>query len=237
MEQTELWAGGPVFLSAAYMGITTDSILLADFAGTRPGEKGADLGCASGILMILLLWREAELRMTGLELQKEACAVARNNIRINALEKRAAVFSGDLRETVKRLPNGGFDFVITNPPYFIPGQGARSPEAERAAARTETELSLKALCDAAARLCRSGGRMYLCHRPERLAELMEVMRNTHLEPKRLRFVHHNADRAASLVLVEGRKDGHPGITVERPLLTHERSGTESGEYRRICHME
>ena len=236
LKQTRLWPDGPFFQQTEYLGITTDSLLLADFAVVRAGERGADLGCGSGILMLLLLWREAKLHMTGLEIQEEACALAEENIRVNALETRAAVVPGDLRETVKRLPNGGFDVVISNPPYFGQEQGKRSPEAGRAAARAETALSMKELCHTAARLCRSGGRLYLCHRPERLSDLLREMNSAHLEPKRLRFVHHDAGREASLVLVEGRKDGHPGIAVEKPLLTHDLSGAESEEYRKICHV-
>ena len=235
MNQTRLWPDGPFFRQTDYLGITTDSLLLADFAEVRAGEKGADLGCASGLLMLLLLWREAKLYMTGLELQEEACALAKENIQINALTARAAVLAGDLRETVKQLPNGGFDVVISNPPYYGQRQGNCSPNPGRASARTETALSVQELFHAASRLCRSGGRLYLCHRPARLPELLREMSIAHLEPKRLRFVHHDAEQDASLVLVEGRKDGHPGIVVEKPLLTHELSGEESEEYRKICH--
>ena len=235
MNIMRLWPEGPLFQDAAQMRLTTDSVLLADYAAVRSGEKGADLGCGSGLLMLLLLWRESGLRMTGLEILPEALSLAEENLRLNGLQERAALIGGDLRDTVKTLPNGGFDFVISNPPYFIPENGGISPDSSRGIARGETTLQLTELCEAASRLCRSGGRVYCCHRPERLVSLLEEMRTHHLEPKRIRFVHHALQAPAFLLLVEGRKDGKPGLRVEAPFLIRGEDGAETEEYRRICH--
>ena len=237
MDGTRLWPGGPLFQDAAPMRLTTDSVLLADFAAVRGGEKGADLGCGSGLLMMLLLRRESDLQMAGLEIQPEALRLAEENLRINGLLERTELVCGDLRETVKRLPNGGFDFVISNPPYFPPESGRMPPDGARETARGETALKLPELCAAASRLCRSGGRIFFCHRPERLVPLLQEMRAHHLEPKRVRFVHHDLHAPASLLLVEGRKDGKPGLSVEAPFLIRGEDGAETEEYRRICHRD
>lgn len=235
MNTTHLWPDGPIFSDAEHMPLTTDSILLADFAAVRSGEKGADLGCASGLLMLLLLWREHGLRMSGLELLPEAVRLAEENLRANGMDDRGALVCGDLRETVKTMLNGSCDFIIANPPYFPPESGSMSPDRERGIARGETALRLSELCAAASRLCRSGGRIYFCYRPERLLALMQEMREHHLEPKRIRFVHHDLQSPASLLLIEGRKDGKPGLKVEAPFLIHGEDGAETEEYRRICH--
>ena len=236
MNGERLWPGGPRFQDAAQMRLTTDSILLADFAVVRSGEKGVDLGCASGLLMLLLLWRESGLQMTGLEIEPEALRLAEENLRLNGLLDRAALIAGDLRETVKTLPNGGFDFVISNPPYFLPESGPMPSDGARELARGETALKLPELCAAASRLCRSGGRVFFCHLPERMVSLLQEMRLHHLEPKRIRFVHHDLRAPASLLLVEGRKDGKPGLKVDAPFLICSEDGAETEEYRRICHQ-
>ena len=165
MSTTRLWPGGPLFQDAAPLRLTTDSVLLADFAAVRGGDKGVDLGCGSGLLMLLLLLREGGLRMTGLEIQPEALRLAEENLRLNTLRERSELVCGDLRETVKRLPNGGFDFVISNPPYFPPESGRMPADAARETARGETALALPELCAAASRLCRSGGG-FACAAPD-----------------------------------------------------------------------
>ena len=233
MNGKRLWPGGPLFQDAAQMRLTTDSILLADFAAVRSGEKGADLGCGSGLLMLLLLWRESGLQMTGLEIQPEALRLAEENLRLNGLQERAALIAGDLRETVKTLPNGGFDFVISNPPYFPPESGRMPSDAARELARGETALKLPELCAAASRLCRSGGRVCFCHRPERMVSLLQEMRLHHLEPKRMRLVHPFADREPNLVLIECVKGGRPRLAIDPPLVVYREPGIYTDEVLEI----
>ena len=47
---TELWPGGPVYRGDA---VVADSLALADFAGQGPAKTACDLGCGSGLLMLL----------------------------------------------------------------------------------------------------------------------------------------------------------------------------------------
>jgi len=108
-----------------------------------------------------------------------------------------------------------------------------SPDPGRAAARSELTCTLPQLCAAAAWLLRQGGRLCLVHKPQRLAELFRCLSEAGLEPKRLRLVCSSAAAAPSLVLVESRAGGKPGLTVEPPLLLQDGDGGESAEYRRI----
>ena len=232
---SELWPGGPRFAQAETMRLSTDSVLLADFARLRGGEKGIDLGCASGAIALLLLAREPRLHMTGLELDAEAAELARENMRVNALTERSRILTGDIREVRGLFPAGSFDFVIANPPYYPPGSGRLSPDPARARARGETECSLEELCRAAACLLPTGGRFFLVHKPERLSELLCTMTAQGLEPKRLRTVCQRPERAPSLILAEGRRGGKPGLSLEAPLILAEAGGGESAEFCRIYH--
>lgn len=237
IDACELWAGGPVFRQDPGAKLTTDSVLLADFVALRGAERGIDLGCGSGILSLLLLCRSEKLHMTGLELREEAAALARENLARNGLGERSRILTGDIREYRSLFSHGSFDLAVANPPYFPAGSGASSPDPARAGAREERDCSLEELCAAAAFLLPTGGRFSLVHRPERLAELLCCMSQSGLEPKRLRFVSARAESAPSLVLVEGRRGGRPGLVIEPPLLLQDAEGKESAEVRRIYHRE
>lgn len=114
---------------------------------------------------------------------------------------------GTFARCAKRYAASGFSLVVANPPYFRAGSGG-----EGGAARTES-ATLADWCAAAGRLTKNGGRFALVHRPERLAELFAALRGGGLEPKRLQLIQHDAYTPPSAVLVEGVRQGGPGLKV------------------------
>ena len=79
-------------------------------------------------------------------------------------------------------------------------------------------------CAAASYLLQFGGRFCICHRPERLADIVTAMRAHDLEPKRLRLVQHREGEAPFLLLMEGRKGAKPHLTAEPTLILESPAG-------------
>ena len=117
------------------------------------------------------------------------------------------------------------DYAVSNPPYFRAGSGASAPEPSRQSAREESNCTIADVCTAAARVLRWGGSFAVVYRPERLVDLLVSLRAHGMEPKRLRFV--QTKDVPSLVLVESRRGGKPGLTVEPPLIIG------SGEWEKV----
>lgn len=234
-EFMELWPGGPVFAQAEHFKLGTDCVLLSDFVNASGARRGIDLGCASGAIMLLLLTRCDKLHMTGLEIVPEAAALARENMAANGLGERSDVICGDIRRVRELFKAGSFDLVAANPPYFPRESGAVSADTARAGARGELECSLEDICAAAQWLLRTGGAFSLVHRPERLSEVFCALTSHGLEPKRLRCVQSRADSAPSLVLIEAKRGGKPGLKIMPPLILTTPDGAETEEYKRIYH--
>ena len=232
----DLWPGGPRFArSGAGFALGTDSVLLADFAADRRVHRFADLGCGAGVLTVLLLHALPQAAAVGVELQPDAAQLCRDNLIANSLAGRVEILCADLREHRAVLPAGDFDLVVANPPYFAAGSGYTSPDPVRAHARDERTCTMQDICTAMAYLTRWGGSAALVHRPERLSELLCALTAAGLEPKRLRTVARTADAAPSLVLVEARRGGKPGLRILPPLALCAPDGTDSEEIRRIYH--
>lgn len=232
----ELWPGGPRFMqSDSGFRLSTDSVLLAHFAGSIRAEKIIDLGCGAGVLTVLLSAARPGAAISGIEIQPESAALCRSNMEENGYDS-SRILTGDLREHRSLFPAGGFDLVISNPPYFAGSSGYTAPDGRRAAARDERFCTLEDLCAAAKYLCRWGGSFALVHRPERLSEIFCAMTGSGIEPKRLRMVQYRAQSAPNLVLIEGRRGGKRGLTVQPPLILTEPDGSDTPEVRQIYHM-
>ena len=216
---------------------STDTFLLGGFPVLRRGERVCDLGAGTGLLGALLLTREPSLTVTGLELREDACRLARRTAQRSGWQERLLCRQGDLRRREDLPPAGGFDLVVSNPPYFPPETGRVSPQETRSVARSEVVCTLEDVCRAAGWLLRWGGRFCVVFPTERLAELLEMARRFGLEPKRLRLVQHDAVGAPGLVLLECRRGGKPGLRAEPTLLLYGPDGRETAEHRRAYFRE
>lgn len=181
-----------------------DTLALGVFATVRPRWQVCDLGAGSGALLLLLAGRESTLTLTGVEQNASAAQAAQTNLIQNGLD--GEILCCDLRSNP--LPAGRFDLVISNPPYFAVGSGTSG-----GSARCEETCSLDELCVAAARLVKNGGRFALCHRPERLTDVLCTLREHGLEPKRLRLLSHSPAHPPFTVLVEAVRQGKPGLDI------------------------
>jgi len=207
----------------------TDSFLLSSLPKLKRGLRVCDLGCGTGLLGLLLLQRQPELRVAGLDIQPEAIRLAEKSAAKNGLTDRLTFHTHDLRQAKTLFPTGSFDLVVCNPPYYAPESGATAESDAIRTARSEVSCSLEDVCAAAAYLLRWGGSFCLVHKPERLTDVLCALRSAAMEPKRLRFVCKAAGQSPSLILVEGRRGGKPGLTIEPPLILQNPDGTPTDE--------
>jgi len=209
----------------------TDAVLLADFSGAKKNDKAVDLGTGCGIISFLLLRDELCETVYGVDISEEAVFLAENTKELNGFENFYPVCS-NLLELKGKVPFGCHTLVTCNPPYKANGAGLQNPDSFHRTARHETMCTLEDIIKVSAKLLQTGGRLCMCHRPERLAELFDLMRNNKVEPKRLRLVSQRMGEKPWLVLVEGRRCGNTGLTIEPPLYIEE-NGDFSAEMKKI----
>lgn len=210
----------------------TDAVLLASFAQIKRKDKACDLGTGCGIIPLIWLKNETN-SVTAVDIQEKACRQVEKSKKINYLQDRLEVVNADLRNLKGVLPFGQFDLVTMNPPYKPVGTGIESVSEADKIARHETMCKIEDAVSAAASLLRFGGRFCMCHRPERLCDIIVAMREGKIEVKRIRFVCENEGRAPWLVLVEGKRGAKPHVTVEKNLIMKNADGSVTNELRSI----
>lgn len=212
--------------------LSTDSMALAWFAALPKHARILDLGSGCGTLGLLLCARDAACRVTGVELSESAHAAALENIRRNALEGRLESICADLRQVSQLFSPGRFSCIVSNPPYFSGGAASRAlPNA-----RQEVSCCLSDLLRSAGWALKYGGDFFLVHKPERLGEILTEAAKNALEAKRLCLLRHREDGPISLILLQLRKGGKPGLHWEEIALYH-KDGSPTEAYRKIYHIE
>lgn len=206
-----------------------DAVLLSGFSLVKPGEKAVDLGTGTGIIPILLEAKNQGIHYTGLEIQEEMAEMARRSVALNHLEEKISIVTGDIKEASRLFGGASFDVVTSNPPYMNDSHGLKNPELPKAIARHEVLCTLYDVTREAAKLLRPGGRFYMVHRPHRLAEIITVLKDCRLEPKRMKLVHPFADKDANMVLIEAVRGGKSMIKVEAPVIVYKEPGVYTDE--------
>ena len=215
----------------------TDAFLLADFAAPLPSHTVCDLCSGCGVIPLFFCKGDKPPRkIYAVELQSEAVELVRRSVEENSLQSRIIPVQADLcdKETLTSLvPREKMDMVTVNPPYYKENSGKeRLSEAQRLA-RHEIACNLEQVTEAADILLKYGGVLKMCHIPERLAEAFYIMQKHKIEPKRLTLVYNKEGEKPWLALIEGKKGGKTGLTVEKPLIMRREDGEYTKELLKI----
>ena len=201
----------------------TDAVVLSYFAKAKVKDKLVDLGTGCGIIPLLML-RDGKLsQAVGVDISEEATFLAQKTVSELEIEK-INIINSNLTDLKGKVEFGYHTLVTCNPPYKAPNAGIKNPDRVEMVARHEIECTLEDIVAVGAKLLQTGGRLCMCHRPERLAELMSLMSKYKVEPKRLRLVCQRKGEEPWLVLLEGRRSGNIGLRIEPTLYVEENGG-------------
>ena len=206
-----------------------DAVLLSGFAFAKKGDKVLDMGTGTGIIPILMEAKTEAEHLTGLEIQPESADMALRSVKLNGLEDKISIVTGDIKEAKNLFPKASFQVITSNPPYMIGQHGLVNPHSEKAIARHEVLCTLEDVIENAAALLVPGGHFYMVHRPFRLAEIMTTLVKYRLEPKRMQLVYPYIDKEPNMVLIEAARGGKSRLQVEKPLIVYEKPGVYTSE--------
>lgn len=206
-----------------------DAVLLSGFARVKKAERVIDLGTGTGIIPILLEAKTPGKHFTGLEIQPESADMATRSVAYNGLQDKISIVTGDLKDAAKTFGASSFDVVTSNPPYMTKDHGLVNSGDAKTIARHEIYCNLEDLVTNTAKLLKPGGRCYFVHRPFRLVEILSLMSQYGIEPKRMQLVYPYVDKEPNMVLIEGLRGGKSRLTVEKPLIVYERPGVYTPE--------
>lgn len=216
-----------------------DAVLLADYSAKniKKGNRVLDLCTGNGIIPILLSEKSNAGSIVGLEIQEQVCDMAKRSVKLNGLDSKISMLCGDLKDAVDIFGRSSFQYITCNPPYKEAGGGLTNQTDTTTLARHEILCSLEDVVRVSSNILEPQGKLCMIHRPERLVDIIYLMKKHNLEPKRLRFVHPYPEKTATMILIEGVRQGRPKLFLDPPLYIYEEKGVYSNEINTIYGRE
>lgn len=215
-----------------------DSVLLSDFAKEiKKDAKVLDLGTGTGIIATLLCGKTKLKEIIGIEIQEEVYKMAEKSIKLNCLENKFKIINEDILNLNNIFEKNTFDAIVTNPPYKKKDTGIKNEEEKKIVSRHETTATLDDFIKISKDLLKDKGEFYMVHRPERLVDIISIMRKYKIEPKILRFVYSKKDSEPKLVLIKGIKNAKPFLKILSNLYIYKENGEYTEEINKIYNKE
>ena len=211
-----------------------DSVLLSDFAkNIKKNYTIVDLGTGTGIISILLSKKTEAKKIYGIELQEEVCDMASRSVLLNNLQDKIEIINKNIKNISDTLGINVSDVVVTNPPYKKYGTGLLNEDDSKIISRHEKECTLEDVIKQSFKILKDKGLFYMVHRPDRLVDIIYLMRKYKIEPKEIRIVYSNIKSKAVLVLIKGIKNAGEELKVLSPLYIYNEDGTYTDEVLKI----
>jgi len=211
-----------------------ESVLLPNFVSINPSTKSILDLCTGNAPIPLILSTRTNAHITGVEIQKDIYDLACKTIKINQLDNQIKIINDDISNIKDKYESDSFDIITVNPPYFKTSEESiKNQDLHKTIARHEYKITLEDIIKISRKLLKNNARLAMVHRTERFFEIIKVLEQNNLTPKKIQFIHPKANTPSNLFMVEAVKNGKDGATFLSPLYIHNEDGTYRDEILEI----
>ena len=207
-----------------------DAVLLAAFVKAHEQGSILDIGSGVGAISLCLAAHHEDIEITGLEVQEELVQLAQENNEINGFQHRVKFVKGDLYYPPKALPFNSFSAVVTNPPYFDLGEGAKNKETSKAKARHTNNI--QDWMTSCLKFVKPRGHIFLIHRADQIDKIITAL-STQAGAIKINPLWAAPKRPAKLILVSARKGVKTGCEILPGELLHDSPNTYTDKIEAI----
>lgn len=222
-----------IFQNTNMFNFSLDSVLLSNFVSLNSKcNKILDIGTGNAVIP-LILSTKTNSKIDAIEIQKDVYLLGKKSIEINNLNNQINIINQDIKEYYKNIESDVYDTITCNPPFFkVSDTSKKNLSDYKTIARHEMTLNLEDIMIISKKLLKNKGNLAIVHRTERLVDIIELMKKHNIEPKKIQLVYPKHNENSNIILVEGTKNGKPGLKILEPLISHETNGEYSEQIKK-----
>ena len=209
---------------------SSDAVWLASaVAKVKKGDNILDVGSGGGAVSLCLAFRfkQNQITITGLELQKELSESADKSAQANGFDfltyENCNIFKSKLKPC-------SFAHVVTNPPYSL--SDMPSPNDSKATAHNFRFEDLQKWLDFCIKMLKPQGMFYIINRAEALEDII-----SHISGKlgaiEVFLLYSKQGQKAKRVIIRAKKDSKTPLVIHSPIIVHEQDGSYSRKAEQI----
>ncbi len=216
--------GYMIYQNPCFFKFSIDSVLLAEFVDVKKNHRSILDMCSGNAPVPLILYSKygEKMEITGVELQKEVYELGQKSIEYNNV-KKIRFINKDIMDFAE-CEKSKYDIITCNPPYFKKSAKKILNDNEiKAKARHEISIDLEQVISCASKLIINKGYFYIVHRPERLSDIINLLKKYKFGVKKVQTVYDDSKSPCCLILIEAIFNGEDYVRIERPLFLKEHS--------------
>lgn len=198
-----------------------DSLLLAEFVSIEKSDKNLLDICSGNAPLPLIVGKNYDIKITGVEIDKEIYKLAEKSIKENHLTN-IKMLNCNALDLKNYFPGNNFDIITCNPPFFkVTETSLINEEPRKAIARHELTITLKDIFEIVKYLLKDKGTFYLVHRPERLEEIISLANINKLHVKEIILIYSDITKEAIMILLKIKKNAKIGVKIKSVVINRD----------------
>lgn len=219
--------------SRSSMKVGVDAVVLGAWADIASANNILDVGCGCGVITLMCAQRNPSVIITAIDIDYSSVAEASYNFEMSPWSERLCAKAENFMELSccgSKNDFYGYDYIISNPPYF--DSGIDNPDSVRLKARHQYELSPASLIRHGATMLNKGGKIGLVAPFEQYDKLTTEGKVSGLNVVRSLVMTGREGRTPKRIFMEF---SHELSDEVKEILTIESSdGSFTEQYRTLC---